>query len=191
MLSHNTTQYGHHPVALRWAYFLLLTTCKFVDISSVSFVKLTAETLQAEQNPETTESCAFALLPQSTLALLGQTPVAAVSRAYPQEGVTYTPSETDAIMAHKFTEVTSGLLSAAVLLVMVVVCTGADMTHTLAAVSSGLLVVMGVNGCSHGSHGHRGRCCLVDGGDVGGVEGCHHGSRLSCQLWLAVARCWV
>ncbi|CAN0364517.1 unnamed protein product [Ectocarpus fasciculatus] len=41
---------------------------------------------------------------ESMLELLGQTPVAAVSRAYPQEGVTYTPSETDAIMAHKFTE---------------------------------------------------------------------------------------
>lgn len=53
------------------------------------------------------------------LELLGQTPVAAVSRAYPQEGVTYTPSETDAIMAHKFTEVSRCVLSAAVLLVLV------------------------------------------------------------------------
>lgn len=42
---------------------------------------------------------------QSMLELLGETPVAAMSRAFPQPGEMYTPSETDAIMAHKFTEV--------------------------------------------------------------------------------------
>lgn len=42
---------------------------------------------------------------QSMLELLGETPVAAASRAFPQPGQQYTPSETDAIMAHKFTEV--------------------------------------------------------------------------------------
>lgn len=44
------------------------------------------------------------------LDLLQETPVAEFSRAFPQEGVTYTPSETDAIMAHRFTEVSKGEL---------------------------------------------------------------------------------
>lgn len=39
------------------------------------------------------------------LELLRDTPVAAVSRSFPQEGVKYAAGETDAIMAHKFTEV--------------------------------------------------------------------------------------
>eukprot|EP00903_Cladosiphon_okamuranus_P019227 g17681.t1 len=41
---------------------------------------------------------------ESMLELLGETPVAAASRAFPQPGHLYSPSETDAIMAHKFTE---------------------------------------------------------------------------------------
>lgn len=45
------------------------------------------------------------------LELLGETPVAAMSMAFPQEGVKYTPSQTDAIMAHKFTEVTNACKS--------------------------------------------------------------------------------
>lgn len=38
------------------------------------------------------------------LDLLHETPVAAASRAFPEDRHTYTASETDAIMAHKFTE---------------------------------------------------------------------------------------
>lgn len=48
---------------------------------------------------------------QSMLELLGETPVAAMSMAFPQEGVKYTRSQTDAIMAHKFTEVTCVCIS--------------------------------------------------------------------------------
>lgn len=39
------------------------------------------------------------------LELLGETPVAQASRAFPQPREVYTASDTDAIMAHKFTEV--------------------------------------------------------------------------------------
>ncbi|CAM9345495.1 unnamed protein product [Scytosiphon promiscuus] len=41
---------------------------------------------------------------ESMLELLGETPVAQSSRAFPQPGNVYTASDTDAIMAHKFTE---------------------------------------------------------------------------------------
>lgn len=66
---------------------------------------------------------------QSMLDLLHETPVAAASRAFPQDGLCYTPSEMDAIMAHKFTEVRAERCQSLAMADLVTCSTGAAIKH--------------------------------------------------------------